>query len=359
MLEHKRDRAPSSRQSKKTDSATNRQPRNQSSSRLARVLARHCRGQMVACTCKPGTLEEALARRRRQLFELGSEHCGDPLAACPGTAVETPRADKAGENSPLFDTVLVLNSLERMSEHERVPFLKDLWERLSSNGRLIVCVPNENFGSDSNENQPFSRRRLRRLLKVLGTPRVIKEQPFKWLVQYVDKNPIISGSVRERYRVIADLCAGAVIELGCGPGELSSTIAECGLSVVGVDKNLEKIGQARKRYPHIEFIEADILSLPHAGKSYDTVVLSEVLEHVSEEAGDRMLSTAWSFVAPGGRLIVSVPNEDCVPHANHIREFDQKSLKRLLDRLGRPVLVTEQPFKYLLMYVDRTPEDLP
>lgn len=356
MLDSKRDTARRPRRGEGTDSPGNRQRDVESSSRLAQVLARYCRGRTVACTCEPGELEGALERRHRQVFELDLKRCGDVSAARPPIWTEKLQGRKSTESPGVFDTILAMGSLERMSENERTPFLQDLWERLSPDGRLIVCVPNENCGGDTDDEHSFNRRRLRRQLKTLGTPRLVKEQPFKWLVLYVDKNPVVSGSVRERYRIIADLCKGAVIELGCGPGELSRTIAERGLSVVGVDKNSEKIEQARRRYPDIEFIDANILSLSLSDKSFDTVVLSEVLEHVPEEAGDQMLSTAWGFVASGGRLVVSVPNEDCVPHPNHLREFDQKSLTRLLGQFGRPFLVTEQPFKYLLMYVDRASE---
>jgi hypothetical protein len=42
-----------------------------------------------------------------------------------------------------------------------------------------------------------------------------------------------------------------------------------------------------------------------------------------------------------------------VPHPNHVREFDRAELVGLLERFGPPRLVTEQPYRYLLMYVDR------
>ena len=67
-----------------------------------------------------------------------------------------------------------------------------------------------------------------------------------------------------------------------------------------------------------------------------------------------MLVKAWKLLAPGGRLIVSVPNQDCVPHPNHVREFDRRSLKKVLGRWGRPRLITDQPYKWLMMTVEKT-----
>jgi ubiquinone/menaquinone biosynthesis C-methylase UbiE len=123
--------------------------------------------------------------------------------------------------------------------------------------------------------------------------------------------------------------------------------------VVGVEKNASKIAQARKNCPGIEFVRQDVLKLPFACESFDTVALPEILEHVSESVGDRMLETAWRFLKPGGRLVVSVPNENCVPSRTHVRQFSRKSLAAILSRFGKPYLETRQPYKWLIMYVEK------
>jgi trans-aconitate methyltransferase len=84
-----------------------------------------------------------------------------------------------------------------------------------------------------------------------------------------------SPGVRERYRVLADLCRGGVLELGCGPGELCAAIAERGHEVEGVDRNREKIDRARERFPALRFTACDILEMQAAEPRADTVVLSE------------------------------------------------------------------------------------
>ena len=113
----------------------------------------------------------------------------------------------------------------------------------------------------------------------------------------------------------------------------------------------EKIRRARKEHPGIPFMACDILGLSLPPESFDTVVLAEVLEHVPEKDGDAMLDKAWSLLRAGGRLIVSVPNEDCVPHPHHVRLFDRRSLRKLLASFGKPRLIADQPYKWLLMIV--------
>jgi 2-polyprenyl-3-methyl-5-hydroxy-6-metoxy-1,4-benzoquinol methylase len=203
----------------------------------------------------------------------------------------------------------------------------------------------------------FSRRGLRRLLKPLGKVKLTTDQPFRWLTMYVDK-PRSSRrrpnrTCLNRFKVTARLCRGRVIELGCGEGNLTSRIRDRQLDVTGVDISRAKIRRAREEHPDIPFLQEDIRKLELPAEEFDTVVIAEVLEHVNEKVGTEILAKAWSLLKPGGRLIVSVPNEDCVPHPRHVREFDIRGLRRLLKAFGRPTIVTDQPFKWLMMYVEK------
>lgn len=253
------------------------------------------------------------------------------------------------------DTVLLLRCLEHHAEAEHAELLERAWQRVAPAGRLIVCVPHADLSADE---EPacarFTRASLKRLLQRIDRPHLIQNQPYRWLAMYVDARPRLDRTSLERIEVIAGLCRGRVLELGCGYGHLCDAIARRGLAIEGVDRSRLKIAHARRLFPGIPFREADILELATTDPR-DTVVLAEVLEHVPPEIGDRMLARAWDLVSPGGRLIVSVPNENCVPHANHVRLFDRESLAHQLARFGRPSLVTDQPFKWLLMRVDRPP----
>lgn len=306
-----------------------------SRARLRGALARECRGVTGLVGPPDPALARTLAARGLPVREL--ELRPAPGDAGPGEA-----------RTPELDTILIHGVVERLSSSRARALLRDARARLRPDGRLVVCVPHEVRGAPGG-GRGFDRRRLQRLLRPLGSPRLVSCQPYRWLVMTVRTRP--SPGVRERYRVIADLCRGRVIELGCGPGELARTLAMRGLEVVGVDQSEKKIALARERLPHVRFLASDIRDLEVTAR-YDSVVLSEVLEHVREQVGDAILAKAWSLVAAGGRLVVSVPHEDCVPHPNHVRRFDSAALAALLVRFGPPQLVTEQPYRYLLMYVD-------
>jgi 2-polyprenyl-3-methyl-5-hydroxy-6-metoxy-1,4-benzoquinol methylase len=176
-------------------------------------------------------------------------------------------------------------------------------------------------------------------------------------MMYIDKSdgkgPEANRAKESRMLVMSALCRGRVLEFGCGTGVLSGKIRDRGLEVIGVDRNKEKIDQARLIHEDIRFILNDVLELSLPARSFDTVILPEILEHVSEEQGDIMLKIAWELLEQGGRMIVSVPNENLIPHPNHIRIFNRHSLAAILSFFGKPVSVTEQPYKWLMMYVEK------
>jgi 2-polyprenyl-3-methyl-5-hydroxy-6-metoxy-1,4-benzoquinol methylase len=305
---------------------------------LARALAKECRGGTAILGRGQPQLCRRLESGKHQASLCASGSLEDVAGAAAGTAG--------------FDTVVLCRALEYEEQERARATLRDAWRLVRPQGRLVACVPNEDLLDDPEIVQRFSQSSLKRLLLTIDRPRLVSTQPLRWLIMTIDTNQPPSRAAQGRYAIMARLCRGSVLELGCGPGHLCKAIADRNLPVSGVDKNAGKIAKARELYPEIPFTEGDILTLS-GEQRYDTVVLAEVLEHVAADAGQRMLARAWELVGPGGRLVVSVPNEDCVPHRNHLQQFDRKRLAALLRPLGRPRTVADQPFKWLLMYVDR------
>src|SRR3989440_1851801 len=48
-----------------------------------------------------------------------------------------------------------------------------------------------------------------------------------------------------------------ILDLGCGTGHLTQTIAESGAHVIGIDSSASMIETAQITYPHLEFLVAD------------------------------------------------------------------------------------------------------
>lgn len=93
-----------------------------------------------------------------------------------------------------------------------------------------------------------------------------------------------------------------VLDVGCGDGAFLSMI-NCDFKQ-GIDLNREAVIKARYRGLNVQHQSLD--SLPHS--AFDTITLFQVLEHVTDPIG--LLRSLFERLAPGGRLIISVPNND-------------------------------------------------
>jgi 2-polyprenyl-3-methyl-5-hydroxy-6-metoxy-1,4-benzoquinol methylase len=307
---------------------------------LAKAILRKCHGPLTVIGAGMPRLNAILNERRPEMRLLDMS---DVLAG----QAPFPSEDRRR-------TVIVADTLEDLDEAQRQALMTLVWAKVGEKGRVILCVPNADAAGGAKGAGGFSRRALKRMMAPLGRPNTLDMQPFYWLVMYADQGREARPHINRRYAVTAALCHGRVLELGSGRGHLCAAVAERGGDVLGIEISKAKVDAARRLYPELTFQAGDILSLTVDDPAFDTVVMVEVLEHVDKETGGRMLDTAWHCVAPGGRLVIGVPNEDRIPHANHVRTFTAKSLARDLSSYGAHRLVAEQPYKWLLMYVDRS-----
>ncbi|WP_341721204.1 trans-aconitate 2-methyltransferase [Micromonospora sp. FIMYZ51] len=125
----------------------------------------------------------------------------------------------------------------------------------------------------------------------------------------------------ERSRPFHDLLArvGAehprtVVDLGCGPGTLTATLAERwpGSRIVGLDSSAQMIARASELTAPVTFELADVRHW-HPDERTDVVVSNAALQWVP---GHRELLTRWAGELPAGAwLAVQVPgNFDAASH---------------------------------------------
>ncbi|HEV7127249.1 MAG TPA: bifunctional 2-polyprenyl-6-hydroxyphenol methylase/3-demethylubiquinol 3-O-methyltransferase UbiG [Ktedonobacterales bacterium] len=77
-----------------------------------------------------------------------------------------------------------------------------------------------------------------------------------------------------------------VLDVGCGGGFLAEALARMGYAVSGIDRSPGSIAAARRHASasglRIDYRVADAASLPFADATFDLVVSSDFLEHVSD-----------------------------------------------------------------------------
>jgi len=105
----------------------------------------------------------------------------------------------------------------------------------------------------------------------------------------------------------------SVLDLGCGLGSFLLYLRAKGVGdFLGVDQdpNLEPHIPAEVRDRFRVADVWDFLGGKAGGRRFDRIALFDVLEHFSPEEGFHLLSGLKGILAPGGRIVVRVPNAE-------------------------------------------------
>ena len=140
------------------------------------------------------------------------------------------------------------------------------------------------------------------------------------------------------YRIyLRRLQLGRTLEVGCGVGRNLGYLAG---SAVGVDSDPEGVALCRAR-GYIAFLAAQFEALP---ASFDSLLVSHVLEHVAADERVAFLARYVAFVRSGGRVVVITPQErGYASDTTHVAFADFRTVASLCESLGLRV-VTQRSF---------------
>lgn len=94
-----------------------------------------------------------------------------------------------------------------------------------------------------------------------------------------------------------------VLELGCGPGDVTAELLRRGATVHAIDSSAEMLSVAVKRAPAATFERSDVRSFnPRLG--YDVVVIFFVMHELPIGDVTAVIDRATSALASGGRLAI-------------------------------------------------------
>jgi SAM-dependent methyltransferase len=135
--------------------------------------------------------------------------------------------------------------------------------------------------------------------------------------------------------------AARVLDIGSGTGDLAAEIREAfpAAELLGLDVSAAAVEQAARKVPAATFLQRDLVSGSEpepAHRGWAThAVCSEVLEHVDDPGA--LLENARSYLAPGCRLVVTVPGGPMSAfdrHIGHRQHFTATSVRALLEQAG-------------------------
>jgi len=147
-----------------------------------------------------------------------------------------------------------------------------------------------------------------------------------------------------RYKFVYRLLHGdeSVLDCGCGYGYGAKLLSKSGARITGCDKNDLVIQQSRKRFPEIDFLIGDVLSLDLA--PFDVVVCMEVIEHVEDISTflERIKKLTKQYAVFSTPRALPFEKRSRVRQLFHVYEFEKSELISLLKRYWNSVLVFTQ-----------------
>ncbi len=108
-----------------------------------------------------------------------------------------------------------------------------------------------------------------------------------------------------------------LLELGCGPGNLSEYMANKGFDTTGADKSERMIKRAEARGSNVGFVIANAYDLPFSDQSFDAVVSASLINVVPEP--EKMLAEIHRVLKPEGSASILFP----------LPEFDQHKVDEI------------------------------
>ena len=120
-------------------------------------------------------------------------------------------------------------------------------------------------------------------------------------------NAVLSGGNATLWRIattkaIDPQVGERILDVACGTGTSSASIARTGATVVGLDFSAGMLVQARKKHNGVEFVLGDAEKLPFVSDEFDAVTVSFGLRNVNDPKV--ALAEMFRVLKPGGRLVI-------------------------------------------------------
>lgn len=103
----------------------------------------------------------------------------------------------------------------------------------------------------------------------------------------------------------ASLEGRRVLDIGCGLGAYVANFGRFTAEAYGMDVDAPRVHEGRRRGID-NLLLAAAESLPFADRSFDVIVLNEVIEHVRDDR--ETLREACRVLRPGGEVVIYAPN---------------------------------------------------
>ena len=179
-------------------------------------------------------------------------------------------------------------------------------------------------------------------------PRVMKKHPkYPLLHDYVINmnkymedhwqfhNHIHHERHQKRLNLTGGFCIGHTLDVGCGNGISTDTLQKFypKKQFSGVEPTDWGFEHAVKDYKHLKFYKDYGENLSMEDGSFDTVLLSEIIEHVHDPR--KLANEAWRVAKK--RMVITTPSQPH-PDPDHKRFYTVNEMRTFLKRYGKPAI---------------------
>ena len=150
---------------------------------------------------------------------------------------------------------------------------------------------------------------------------------------------------------------GKLIDLGCGPGQSTKYLSDCGLTdILGVDISSKMVTVAKDINPHLNFETADILNLKYSDKTFSSAVAFYAIVHFDYEQLKTAFREIKRVLTDNGQFLFSFHVGDNLVHMDNFLDhqvnidfyfFETNKITDLLIETGFKIIDTieRQPYK--------------
>jgi 2-polyprenyl-3-methyl-5-hydroxy-6-metoxy-1,4-benzoquinol methylase len=150
--------------------------------------------------------------------------------------------------------------------------------------------------------------------------RLVVEAAQEYYLDHLsDKQRVYLESSLPRYKFAVDrllkyvpVGPARILDVGCAPGYLGILLDTLGYRVHGIDLNEgwfdEYPGREWLGFLNVQACNVEESPLPFPAESFDSVMFTEVLEHIAITDPRRILAELRRVLKPGGYLFLTTPN---------------------------------------------------
>lgn len=121
------------------------------------------------------------------------------------------------------------------------------------------------------------------------------------------------------------------LDIGTGTGNLAGRFLAKGITMAGIDQSKEMLKQCNGKFPEMETKLGNFLAIPYLDRSFDFVVTSYALHHLTEEQKLLALEEMRRVLKPHGRIcIVDLMFEHAKNREAYYRTLEQEGKQEII-----------------------------